>query len=203
MMYPTQTAHALRVLIVEDDTLVGMGLKEQLEKLGHRVVGQAGDAQSAGQLFRGQEPELVLMDIRLAGPEGPDGIDLAEALLKERRCPMIIVSAYSDASLIERAVAAGVYGYLIKPVSSNSLEAQIGVAVQRFAEAEQLRQENEKLAQDLETRKLMERAKGVLMKRAGLSEEDAHRRLQQESQKRRINLPELCRRIIESDEMMG
>ncbi|MGE5608381.1 MAG: ANTAR domain-containing response regulator, partial [Bacillota bacterium] len=143
---------------------------------------------------------LVLLDIRL---DGVDGIDLASQLLKERRCPMIIISAYSDRDLLDRAKSAGVFGYLIKPVGERTLEAQIEIAVGRFAEQERLRAEKEKLEHDLETRKLVERAKGVLMKRANLSEEDAHRRLQQESQKRRIGMAELCKRIIESDELMG
>lgn len=193
-------SNALRVLIVEDDTLVGMGLKAQLQKLGHSVVGQAATADEAVEIFGKEHPELVLLDIRL---NGSDGIELAVQLMKERHCPMIIISAYSDNDLIERASDAGVFGYLIKPVSDKALQAQIEVAAKRFAEAEQLRVENEKLLLDLETRKLMDRAKGILMKRANLSEEDAHRRLQQESQKRRINLLELCRRVIESDQLLG
>ena len=191
---------ALRTLIVEDDTLVGMGLKAQLQKLGHTVIGQAADANTALDLFRREKPDLVLLDIRL---NGSDGIELAGQLLRERRCPMIIISAYSDKELIDRASAAGVFGYLIKPVSDPALAAQIEVAVRRFDETEQLRAENEKLQHDLETRKLMDRAKSILMKRAGLSEEEAHKRLQGESQKRRIPLADLCKRIIESDELMG
>ena len=191
---------ALKVLIVEDDTLVGMGLKAQLQKLGHTVVGQASTSAQAMELFAKESPDLVLLDIRL---DGDDGIELAVRMMQQRRTPMIVISAFSEKALIERATAAGVFGYLIKPVSDKGLEAQIDVAVTRFDEQEDLRAEKEKLAQDLETRKLMERAKGILMKRAGLSEEDAHKRLQQESQKRRVGLAELCRRIIESDELMG
>jgi response regulator NasT len=193
-------AGGLRVLIVEDDTLVGLSLKSQLQKLGHTAVGQAASPDEAQELYRAERPDLVLMDIRL---DGGDGIRLATELLAERRCPMIIVSAYGDKPLIERATAAGVFGYLIKPVSESSLEAQIEIARQRFAEAERLRGEKEKLAQDLETRKLMDRAKGILMKRAGITEEEAHRRLQQESQKKRQGLAELCRKIIETDELLG
>jgi len=189
----------LRVLIVEDDTLVGMGLKAQLEKMGHTVVGHAANADQAAALFRQHRPDLVLLDIRL---EGTDGIELAGALLKERRCPMIIISAFSDKALIERAKAAGVFAYLIKPVRDKTLEAQIEIAIGRFAEQEELRAEKEKLAQSLETRKLLDRAKGVLMKRAHLSEEEAHRRLQQESQNRRLGLADLAKRVIESDELL-
>src|SRR5687767_5986342 len=98
----------LRVLIVEDETLVGMGLRNDLERVGHTVVAQAANAEEARRLYADKKPELVLMDIRLAGD---DGIALAAELLKERRCPMIILSAYSEQQLIERAGAAGVFGY--------------------------------------------------------------------------------------------
>jgi response regulator NasT len=190
----------LRVLIVEDDTLVGMGLLRQLQKLGHSVVGQAADAAEARQMFRAHEPQLVLLDIRLGSD---DGIDLACDLLKARRVPMIVVSAFAEKELVERATEAGVFGYLTKPVDERTLAAQIEVASGRFKEAEALRAETAKLTHDLKTRKVMERAKGILMKRAHLSEEEAHRRLQVESQKRRLGMAELCQRIIESDEMMG
>jgi len=190
----------MKVLIVDDETLVGMGLSAQLEKMGHGVVGQAANGAEAVKLFRSDQPDLVLMDIRL-GEE--DGIQLAQRLLAERRCPMIIVSAFGEKELIERAGVAGVFGYLIKPVDDRSLAAQIEVASQRFYEAEALRAEKEKLSQDLETRRLMDRAKAVLMKRTKISEDEAHRKLLSESQKRRVGLGELCKKIIESDEVMG
>lgn len=189
-----------RVLIVEDDTLVGMGLKAQLEKLGHVVVGQASTADEAIALYRQWQPDIVLMDIRL---DSADGVELAGRLLKERRCPMIIVSAYSDKELVERASAAGVFGYLIKPVSGESLQAQIEVALLRFREQEQLVQQKHELEQTLENRKVIERAKGIFMKRLNLDEGEAHRRLQQESQRRRTSLPDLARKIIESEELLG
>src|SRR4029453_13189544 len=124
-----------RVLIVEDDTLVGMGLKAQLERMGHAVTGQASTASEALAMYREHVPDVVLLDIRL---NGDDGIEVARPLLRERRCPMVIVSSYSDRELIERASAAGVFGYLIKPVNAEALQAQIEVAVQRFNEQEQL-----------------------------------------------------------------
>jgi len=116
---------------------------------------------------------------------------------------MIIISAFAEKDLIERATLAGVFGYLVKPVDDKTLAAQIEVAIGRFKEAESLRAETAKLSHDLKTRKVMDRAKGILMKRAHLTEEEAHRRLQVESQKRRLGMAELCQRIIESDEMMG
>jgi len=189
-----------RVLVVEDDTLVGMGLKTTLEKMGHTVVGQAATAAEAEAMFRQHKPDMVLMDIRL---DGADGIELAKKLLAERRCPTIIVSAYSDPELINRASAAGVFGYLIKPVIAEALAAQIEVAFERFVDHETVVKEKEALAQTLETRKLIERAKGIFMKRLNLDEQEAHRRLQLESQKRRVSLPELAKKIIESEELLG
>lgn len=195
------SVRAKRVLIVEDDTLVGMGIKSHVERLGHVVVGQAGTVDEAVGLFGSNKPDLCLVDIRLDA--GGDGIDLASRLMKERRCPMIIISAYSDMELIRRATDAGVFGYLVKPINGESLAAQIEVAVRRFDEQERLTSENAQLAENLATRKLVERAKAILMKRLNLSEPDAHKRLQQESQRRRIGMPEVARKIIESDDLLG
>jgi response regulator NasT len=116
---------------------------------------------------------------------------------------MIVISAYSDPELIQRAGEAGVFGYLVKPVEQGQLAAQLAVAVRRFRESEQLRLEKEQLAANLETRKLVERAKGIFMRRLHLDEPEAHKRLQQESQKRRISLADLARKIIESEELLG
>jgi AmiR/NasT family two-component response regulator len=188
------------VLILEDDTLVGMGLKAQLEKLGHHVAGQAANAFEAHKLFREHHPNLLLVDIRL---EDADGLTLVTELLKERRVPAIVVSAYSDRDLVQRVGEAPVFGYLVKPVSTESLAAQIEVAIRRFTEHEQLAQENAALGQTLAERKLVARAKGLLMRHLKLDEPGAHKRLQQESQKRRIPMAELAKRLIESEELLG
>ena len=188
------------VLIIEDDTLVGLGLKTQLEKLGHHVAGQAANAVEAHKLFREHHPNLLLVDIRL---EDIDGLTLVTELLKERRVASIVVSAYSDRDLVQRAGEAQVFGYLVKPVSTEALAAQIEVAVKRFNESEQLLQENAALGQTLAERKIIERAKGLLMRHLKIDEPGAHKRLQQESQKRRIPMAELAKRLIESEELLG
>jgi response regulator NasT len=190
----------LRGLIVEDDTSIGMGLRSQLEKMGHAIAGEAASSGEAIELFQSEHPDLVLLDKTL---KGPDGVELAMILQKDRHCPVIIMSSHVDKSLIDQAAAAGVFAYLLKPVDGKTLEAQIALTMARFTDLDQARALAAKLAQDLETRKLVERAKGILMKRANLAEDEAHRRLQQESQKRRVPLPELCKRIIESDEVLG
>jgi two-component system, response regulator PdtaR len=189
-----------RALIIEDETLVGMGLKSHLESIGYTVVGQASRADEALAMFREHQPDVVLMDIKL---DGVDGIELAKQLLAERRCAIVMVSAFSDPELISRASAAGVYGYLIKPATRDGLAAQVEVAIERCREQERLIQENLSLSQTLESRKLIERAKGILMKHLNLDEPAAHRRLQLESQKRRITVAELAKKIIESDKLLG
>jgi AmiR/NasT family two-component response regulator len=187
-------------MIVENETLVGMGLRSQLERLGHQVVGQASTAADALIMHHDRKPDLLLVDIRLGND---DGIDLAEQLIKMRRVPVLIVSAFSDKALVDRAAAAGVFGYLIKPPTTESLRAQITIAVSRQQEQVQLLTENQTLAQTLETRKLVERAKGILMRRLKLDESEAHKRLQQESQKRRVSLADLARMLIDSEEITG
>jgi response regulator NasT len=193
------------VLIVEDDTLVGMGLRANLERLGHQVVGQAANGAEAAALFRQQRPDLMLVDVRLGIPGAAhteDGIELARQLWQERHCPMIVVSAYSDPELLARAAAAAVFGYLVKPAGIEALAAQIEVAVRRFDEHEKLLQEKQELTETLETRKLVERAKGIIMKRLKLEEPEAHRHLQQLSQRKRVNIAEIARKVIESEELL-
>ncbi len=197
---PLSIPASLRVLVVEDESLVGMMLRQQLERMGHAVLGQAANAEEAAQLYRRHQPDLVLMDIRLAGS---DGLEVAKSLIAERPCPVVVVSAYADRELIERAASLGVYGYLVKPVDEKELEAQIAVALRRFVDQQAANKEVARLEKDLETRRLLDRAKSILIKRAKLTEDEAHRRLLQESQKRRIPLAQLCRTIIESDQVMG
>jgi response regulator NasT len=201
MMTQVKTAanETRQVLIVEDDTLVGMGLSAMLERLGHSVVGQAATAAEAVQMFHDRSPDVILMDIRL---DDTDGIELTRRLLAERACPVVIISAYTEAELIARAAAAGVFGYVVKPVAHESLKAQIAVAVRRFEELQEIRREKDQLAQTLENRKLVERAKGILMKSLHLDEETAHRRLQLEAQKRRITVAEAAKRVIDADKRM-
>ena len=189
-----------RALIVEDNSFIALGLRGDLEQLGHEVVGMAADAEEARQLFRAREPNLLLMDIRLGKD---DGIELTRQLYAERACPVVIVSAFSDAELVARATEVGVFGYLVKPVAPDALRVQIAVAVRRFDESQKLQQENQALLGRLESRKVIEKAKGILMKRLNLDEEAAHRRLQLESQKRRINIADCARRVIESEKMLG
>jgi response regulator NasT len=164
------------------------------------VVGEAATAPDAEALYLDKRPDVVLMDIRL---DGIDGIELAARLLTLGRAPMVILSAFSDQELVDRASSAGVFGYLIKPVSPESLQAQIEVSIHRFEEHEKVLAEKDELVKAMETRKLVERAKGIFMKRLNLDEPEAHKRLQQESQKRRMSLADLAKKIIESEDLLG
>lgn len=191
---------SLKAVLVEDDTLVGIGLKTPLEGLGYTVCGQAGTAPEAKSLCESCKPDLLLLDIRLADA---DGLTLLPQLQEQHHCPTVVVSAYSDNELITRAGQAGVFGYLIKPVTREALAAQIGVANQRFKEREKLMDEKQELVTTLEARKLMDRAKGILMRHQHIDEPTAHRKLQTESQRRRISMSDLCRKIIESEELLS
>jgi len=199
-MSAQRTSRRLEVLLIEDDTLVGVGVKGMLSAMGHRMVGQAGNAAEACKLFTDEVPDLLLVDVQLGKD---DGISVLETLLKQRAVPAIIISAYSDRELIERASQAGVFGYLIKPVLQEPLQAQIEVSVRRFDEWKKLKHENISLVQSLEERKLIERAKGIYMRRFKIDESEAHKRLQQDSQKRRLPLPEVAKRVIDSVEFLG
>jgi len=175
---------------------VALGLQGQLKELGHQVLDPAANAVEAEAVFRSAHPDLVLTDIRLGSD---DGLQLAEKLLKIRACPILVISAFSERELIDRAKAVGVFGYLVKPVSGPALAAQIEVAVARFQEHMVLLAQKESLAANLENRKLIERAKGLLMKRQNMTEPQAHKALQQASQSRRTSAVELAKKVIDSD----
>jgi response regulator NasT len=186
------------VLVVGD----GPGAKELKEKLaahGHDVVGTAATAASAAKLFKSKEPQVLVLN--LSSPQ----LDVARSipsLLQTRRCPMIAVCASATQDCVDAACAAGACGFLVGPVTGEALSAQIQVSVARFNAFEQILREKAEIAHDLETRKFVDRAKAILIKRAGLTEPDAHRRLQQESQRRRMSIGEVARRIVEADEII-
>ncbi len=191
--------NSLRVLIADDESLRVMSLREQLEKLGHRVIAEASEGRAAVNLARELRPDLAIMDIRM--PE-MDGIDAAEEMMSERPIPIILLTAYSERDLAERAANAHVAAYLMKPVSENDLLPAIALAISRFTEFQQLHKEVDDLRDALETRKLVERAKGILMRRLDLSEEEAFRRLQRRSQNENKKLGEIANAIITADGML-
>ena len=190
---------ALRILIADDESLRVMSLKGQLEALGHKVIAEASNGKEAVRLADELRPDLAILDIRM--PE-MDGIEAAEKITTERPIPIILLTAYSERELAERAATASVSAYLMKPVSEQDLLPAIALAVSRFKEFQSLHQEVDDLRDALMTRKLVERAKGILMRRLGLSEEDAFRRMQRRSQSENKRLGEIAEAIITADGML-
>jgi len=183
----------LRVLIADDEAIHNLALTTQLETLGHEVVGTATNGRQAVELARTEHPDLVFLDIRMPVMTGPEA---AEQIAAEDPVPMIILSAYSDARTVEQAVRAPIFHYLVKPVDPDDLAPAIAVARARFHEWLATRQERDRLETKLEERKIVERAKGLLMESRGLSERDAYRFLQKMSQDKNTPMVELARKIL-------
>ncbi len=189
----------LRILIADDESLRVMSLKGQLESIGHKVVAEAANGKEAMSLARELKPDLAILDIKM--PE-MDGIEAAKGITQERPIPIILLTAFSEKELAERAAEANVSSYLMKPVSENDLLPAIALAVSRFKEFQALHREVDDLREALETRKLVERAKGILMRRLNLTEEEAFRRMQRRSQNENKKLGEIANAIITADGML-
>lgn len=190
---------SLRVLIADDEALRLLSLRQQLEGMGHQVVGEATTGDEAVALARELKPDLLIMDIRMPGL---DGIDAAKQITAERPVPIVLVTAYSEQSLAERAADAGIFAYLMKPVSEADLLPAIILATSRFEEFRELRKDIEDLREALEARKLIEQAKGILMNRRNLTEQEAFRRMQIQSQNENRKLVDIARAIIMADKML-
>jgi len=168
-----------RVLIAEDETLIRLDLKGLLEGAGFEVCAEARDGEEAVSLARETEPDVALLDVKMPRL---DGIEAARRILDERPIPIVMVTAYGERDVVARAVEAGVYGYLVKPFRETDLLPAIETARARHDELVALRDEAGSLAEALAARKAIERAKGLLMEREGLSEQDAFARLRKASQ---------------------
>ncbi len=182
-----------RIIIADDESLIRMDLREMLANLGYLVVGEVGDGRSAVNLARELRPDVVIMDIKMPDL---DGIDAAKILTEERIAPVILLTAYSQKDLVERAKEAGVVGYMVKPFREADLVPAIEVALARFKEFEALHKEVNDLQLALETRKLVDRAKGILMDTQSLSESDAFRKIQKMSMNTRKPMKEVAEAII-------
>ena len=182
-----------RIVIVDDESIIRIDLREMLSNLGYLVIGEVGDGRSAVNLARELRPDLVIMDIKMPGM---DGIDAAKILTEEKIAPVLLLTAYSQKELVSRARQAGVVGYLVKPFRESDLSPAIEVALARFAEFRALESEVGDLQEALETRKFVERAKGILMDTQGLTEADAFRKIQKMSMNTRKPMKEVAEAII-------
>jgi response regulator NasT len=191
---------AIRILIAEDNDLVSLTLEEQLKGLGYDVVGIARSGTEALHLANRLHPDLIIMDIRM--PE-MDGTEAASRIRDQNPIPIIMLTAYVDKDTVRKAEAAGALAYLVKPVNENELPPAINVAMARFKEIQSLRNEVGELQDSLEARKLVERAKGILMQRLGLSERDAYERLRQRARDKRAKMRDIAQAIIEAEELLG
>ena len=168
-----------RILVAEDETIIRLDLKDLLERAGFEVCAEARDGEEAVSLAASEQPDLAVLDVKMPRL---DGIEAARRILAERPIPIVMLTAYGQEELVSRAVEVGVFGYLVKPFREDDLLPAIHAARARHAELEALREEAESLAEALATRKVVERAKGLLMEREGLSEQDAFARLRRASQ---------------------
>ena len=169
----------VRILIAEDETIIRLDLRDLLERAGHEVVAEARDGEEAVALAREHEPELAIMDVKMPRL---DGIEAAKRILDERPIPIVMLTAYGQEELVSRAIEAGVFGYLVKPFREQDLLPAIQTARARHEELSAVREEAESLADALASRKAIERAKGLLMEKEGLTEADAFARLRKASQ---------------------
>ncbi|GIW86783.1 MAG: transcriptional regulator [Isosphaeraceae bacterium] len=188
-----------RVLVAEDEKAVASGLQRQLEDLGHEVVGIVGDGQQAIEFCRRSLPDLALLDIEMPGL---DGLTAAREIAADPGTPVIILTAHGHPNLIDQAVAEGVIQYLVKPITSPALHAAIQTSVAKATEIRELRQSVANLESTLRERKLIERAKGILQARRNLTEPEAFRFLQRQSQDRRIPMSRLAEMIVQADELI-
>jgi AmiR/NasT family two-component response regulator len=190
----------MRVLVAEDDPVIALGLAERLRSLGHEPIGPASDGEQAIEMARAGLPDLYLFDIEMPGV---DGLEAAARLAGDGlRRPVVVVTGIDDPGLIERSIASGVSAYLTKPIDSRELDAAIQLAAARHAEFEALEAEVDRAQQALEDRKLVERAKGLLMSALDLSEQDAFRRLQLTARERNLRLAEVAARIVEQQSLL-
>ena len=185
----------LKVLVVEDEALIRLDLAEMLTEEGYVVAGEAADGEQAVELARRLHPDLVIMDIKMPKV---DGITAATSIVEERIAPVVMLTAFSQRELIEQARDAGAMAYLVKPFARHELVPAIELAVSRFAEKRALEDEVATLSERLETRKVVDRAKGLLMTRQQMTEPEAFRWIQRTAMDRRTTMKAVAEAVVES-----
>ncbi len=187
----------MKVLIAEDESIIRMDLRETLQKAGHVVVGEASDGAEAITLARSLSPDVVLLDIRMPGTSG---LEAAEQISGEKIAPCVLLTAFHDQKLIEKAARSGVFSYLVKPFHERELMAALEMASSRFGETRSLEEELEGTKMALETRKWVDRARGHLMDRYGVKEKEAFSLIRKRAMDTQKSLGEVAREILEHDE---
>lgn len=185
----------LRIVIAEDEAIIRLDLKEMLIELGHTVVGEAWTGEMALKLAEELRPDLAILDIKMPGMSG---LEVAQQITSAGICPVVMLTAYSQRSLVEEAIRAGAMAYLVKPFNKSDLMPAIEVARSRYVEAKELEGQVKDLEERLETRKLVERAKGVLMRDHGLNESEAFRAIQKWSMDRQLTLKQVAETVLSS-----
>jgi AmiR/NasT family two-component response regulator len=183
----------IRVVIAEDEAIIRLDLKESLEEEGYQVVGEAGRGDRAVELVRELRPDLAILDIKMPGV---DGLTAARTIASERICAVLMLTAFSQRDIIEEARDAGALAYLVKPFQKNDLIPAIEVAIGRFRELQQLDSEVDALGEQLEARKVIDRAKGVLMDECGLKESDAFTFIQRTAMSERCRMRDVAERVV-------
>jgi len=189
----TGNGPSLRIVVAEDEALIRLDLAEMLGELGYQVVGQASDGEQAVTLVKEHRPDVVIMDVKMPVL---DGISAAEAIGKDRIAPVIMLTAFSQKELVERARDAGVMAYIVKPFTQADLAPAVDIATSRWSELKALESEIADLGERLETRKAVDRAKGILMQRLKLTEADAFRWIQKTAMDRRLGMREVAEAVI-------
>ncbi|MDQ3979653.1 MAG: response regulator [Actinomycetota bacterium] len=183
----------VRVVIAEDEAIIRLDLKETLEEEGYEVVGEAGRGDEAVDMVRRLEPDLAILDIKMPGM---DGIAAAREISASRKAAVLILTAFSQRDLVQQATDAGAMNYLVKPFQKSALIPAIEVALGRFAEVRALEQESEELKDQLATRRLVDRAKGILMDRFGMTEADAFSFIQRTAMRMRAKMKVIAEQVI-------
>ncbi len=188
---------ASRILIAEDEAIIRLDLREMLEEEGYEVIGEVGDGESAVRVTAELRPDLVLMDIYMPGM---DGLTAAKKIAEEQLAAVLVLTAYSQRQLVDEAARAGAMAYLVKPFDKSDLVPAIQVAIARWEESRALAEESKDLSERLETRKVVERAKGILMETHEMSEADSFRAIQQAAMRKRITMRAVADLILSGDE---
>jgi response regulator NasT len=186
----------IRVVIAEDEAIIRLDLKETLEEEGYEVVGETGRGDEAVELVRSLTPDLAILDIKMPGM---DGLEVARIVNDERICGVLILTAFSQREVVEQARDAGALAYLVKPFQKSDLIPAIEVAIGRFRELQSLASEVDSLAEQIETRKIIDRAKGILIDRHGLSEGDAFTFIQRTAMSERTRMRAVAERVLAGD----